>query len=70
MRDIDRKFLILFKDLKITPNRLHPETPDGKPNYVCYIGKDCIRKSEVIRMVKEYQDEIVKMLLEETNSEG
>ena len=64
MRDIDRKFLILFKDLKITPNKLHPTTVDGKPNYVCYIGKDCIRKNEVIRMVKEYQDEIVKMLLE------
>lgn len=67
MRDIDRAFLKLFKDLKITQNKTIPET-NGKPNYICYIGKQTVSSSDVVRMVKEYQDEIVKMLIEE--SEG
>lgn len=65
MRDIDRLFLKIFKDLKITPNKAYAGTEE-KPNYVCYIGKNSITHAEVVRMVKQYQDEVVKMLLEES----
>ena len=64
MRDIDRLFLKIFKDLKIAPNKIDTGTEE-KPNYLCYIGKTPITHAEVVRMVKQYQDEIVKMLLEE-----
>ncbi len=67
MRDIDRAFLKLFKDLKITQNKKIPET-NGKPNYICYIGKQAVSNSDVVRMVKEYQDEIVKMLIEDSEA--
>ena len=68
MRDIDRAFLKIFKDLKITPNKSNSGTEE-KPNYVCYIGKQAITHADVVRMVKEYQDEIVKMLIEENQGE-
>ena len=68
MRDIDKMFLKIFKDLKITPNKANMGTEE-KPNYVCYIGKTSITHAEVVRMVKQYQDEIVKMLLESSSEE-
>ena len=67
MRDIDRKFLILFKDLKITTDKQY--STEEKPVYICYIGKQTINHNEVIGLVKEYQDEIVKMLLESCSEE-
>lgn len=67
MRDIDRKFLILFKDLKIATDKQY--STEEKPVYICYIGKKTINHNEVIGLVKEYQDEIIKMLLEESGSE-
>lgn len=63
MRDIDRHFLKIFKDLKIIVDE-HGST-DEKTNYVCYIGKNLIRIQDVIGMVKEYQDDIVNMLIRE-----
>ena len=31
IRDIDRHFMLLFKDME------HPTVKNGEPNYVCYI---------------------------------
>ena len=67
MRDIDRAFLILFKDLKIAIDTQH--STEDKPVYLCYIGKKNISHNEVIRLIKNYQDEIVKMLLESSSEE-
>lgn len=64
MREIDRRFLILFKDLKIVPDKQNPGT-ENKPNFHCYIGKESISYATVLKMVKEYQDAIVDMLLKE-----
>jgi hypothetical protein len=64
MREIDRAFLAIFKDLKISLNKNIPGTDDN-PNYICYIGKNAISNAEVVRMVKRYQDAIIKMLTEE-----
>ena len=67
MRDIDRAFLILFKDLKIVLDEKH--STEENPKYFCFIGKHCISYGEVIRLVKQYQDEIIKMLLESSSEE-
>lgn len=64
MREIDKAFLALFKDLKISRDKAHPGT-DEKPNYNCYIGKEAVKNSDVVRLVKRYQDAIVQMLTEE-----
>jgi hypothetical protein len=63
VREIDKAFLAIFKDLKINRNKGIPGTEDN-PNYVCYIGKQPISNADVVRMVKRYQDEIIKQLLE------
>lgn len=62
MRDIDRAFLILFKDLKIATDKQY--STEEKPVYICYIGKQTVSHNDVIGLVKKYQDEIVKMLTE------
>lgn len=67
MRDIDRAFLILFKDLKITTDKQH--STEDKPVYLCYIGKQTISHNDVIGLVKKYQDEIVKMLTNDSSEE-
>ena len=67
MREIDKAFLALFKDLKIVQDRHTPET-DGKPNYNCFIGGNAVSHKEVVRLVKRYQDAIVDMLIQ--NNEG
>lgn len=64
MKEVDKIFLTLFKDLKITRNKIHPGT-DESPNYMCYIGKNSISNQDVIRLVKKYQDEVISLLLEE-----
>ena len=64
MREIDKAFLALFKDLKIVQDKSLPTDKQGKPNYVCYIGKEIVPHREVVRMVKRYQDEIIDMLTE------
>ncbi len=68
MREIDRIFLTLFKDVKIT---LAPDNPgtEEKPNYYCYIGKNAVSKAEIIRLVKKYQDAIIELLLTEGQDE-
>lgn len=68
MREVDRIFLTLFKDVKIT---LAPDNPgtDEKPNYYCYIGKKAVSKMEIIRLVKKYQDAVIELLLKEQSDE-
>ena len=61
MREIDKIFLRIFKDLKLAVDK---NSPDDNPRYVCYIGKQAVSRDVVVSMVKEYQDEIVKLLLE------
>lgn len=68
MREIDRIFLTLFKDVKITPAPDNPGTKE-KPNYYCYIGKKAVSKTEIVRLVKKYQDAVVELLLEEAKNE-
>lgn len=65
MREVDRIFLTLFKDVKII---LAPDNPGTKekPNYYCYIGKKAVSQAEIVRLVKKYQDAIVALLLEES----
>lgn len=63
MRDIDRTFLKIFKDLKIVPDKNF--STEEHPVYICYIGKQTVSHNDVIGFIKDYQDEIVKMLIEE-----
>lgn len=65
MREIDKAFLAIFKDLKIIRNKVDAGT-DANPNYTCYIGNKMIGYRKLTQMVLRYQDEIVKMLLEES----
>lgn len=67
MREIDKAFLKIFKDLKITLDK--QTSTEDNPRYICFIGKNHIKNADVVKMVKEYQDEIIKMLLEESSSE-
>lgn len=64
MREIDRAFLAIFKDLKITPNIKNPGTSEN-PNYTCYIGKRAIGYKQLTQMLLRYQNEIIKLLTEE-----
>lgn len=59
MRAIDEIFLQMFKDLSIT----EIETPTGL-RYRCALGKDEISHKVVVKMVKDYQEAIIKSLLE------
>ena len=63
IREIDKHFMLLFKDLKIVPDAFNPKTKDGEDNYVCFIGKQAVSKNTVIRLLKQYQDDIMEMLL-------
>ena len=64
MREIDRAFLAIFKDLKIIRNKTHPGTDDC-PNYLCYIGKQSISNRQLVEMVLRYQNAIIDMLTKE-----
>ena len=64
MREIDKAFLAIFKDLKIVKNEINPGT-DEKPNYICYVGKQVVGYRQIVQMLLRYQNEIVKMLTEE-----
>lgn len=67
MKELDTAFLTVFKDLKITVDETNS---GGKPAYTCQIGKRIIGYSEVVGLVKEYQDRIINTLLNENNSEA
>ena len=64
MREIDKAFLAIFKDLKIIRNKIDPGT-DENPKYTCYIGNKMVGYRKLTQMVLRYQDEIIKMLIEE-----
>ena len=64
MNNIDNTFLNIFKELKIVVDEHN--TSETHIAYNCFIGTKPIGYSKVIGMVKQYQDEIVKMLLEES----
>lgn len=64
MREIDKAFLAIFKDLKIVPNEITPGTEE-KPNYICYVGKQVIGYRQLTLMLLRYQNEIIKLLTEE-----
>lgn len=67
MKELDTAFLTVFKDLKITVDETNS---GGKLAYTCQIGKRIIGYSEVVGLVKEYQDMIINTLLNENNSEA
>ena len=59
----------IFRDLRIArdPNNMGT---DEKPNYVCKLGNGYVSHAEVVRMVRKYQDTIIKeMLLEMGNAD-
>lgn len=64
MREIDKAFLTIFKDLKIVRNATHPGTDDS-PNYICYVGKQAIGYKELVQMVLRYQNAIIEMITKE-----
>ena len=62
MRQIDKAFLTIFKDLKI----IEKVNDSGITTYMCFIGDQGVKHSEVVRLVKQYQDEIINSLLTTT----
>lgn len=64
MKKVDKLFMTMFRDLKITRDPNNGGT-DEKPNYVCKLGNGYASHADVVRMVRKYQDAIIKeMLLE------
>lgn len=67
MNQADSIFLRIFKDIKMVEDK-HNST-EGKPSYNCFIGTQLIGHRKVVEMVKQCQDEIIKMLLESGSEE-
>lgn len=57
MRSIDKAFLSLFKNIRIVEN------PEGGYTAFTTNNKQSISNSEVVGLVKQYQDEIISTML-------
>ena len=70
MKKVDRLFMSMFRDLKITRDKNNPGTNE-KPNYVCMLRDRWVSHSDVVRMVRKYQDTVLnEMLLEMSVQDG
>ena len=63
MREIDKVFLALFKNIRIVQ--------DENGGYVCYSNLECrpVTNKEVVGLVKQYQDLLIEKLICENNKE-
>lgn len=67
MDTIDSLFLNKFKDLKIVVD--DKNSSEDMTAYNCFIEGKTVSYRKVVGLVKQYQDEIVKMLLESGSEE-
>lgn len=67
MKKVDKLFMTMFRDLRITRDPNNAGT-DEKPNYVCKLGNGYASHADVVRLVKKYQDVILKEMLLEMDS--
>lgn len=66
MREVDKAFLAIFKDLKIVRNEITPGTED-KPNYLCYVGKQAVGYRALVQMLLRYQNALIDILTKEND---
>lgn len=64
MSKCNELFLTLFKDIKIKLDTNSPGTEE-KPNYICFKNGETIGHSDIVRLVKQYQDSIIEYLMED-----
>ena len=59
----DEIFLTMFRGLTIERDPNSPGT-DELPNYQCNLNGKSIKHREVVKMVKDWQDEVLKYLMQ------
>ena len=64
MNNASKLFLTIFRDLRIEIDEHN--SSENNTSYDCYLNGQLVKYNKVISLIKQYQDEIIKMLLEES----
>lgn len=64
MNNANKLFLTIFRDLKIEVDEHN--SSEKNTAYDCYLNGQLVRYTKVISLIKQYQDEVIKILLDES----